>query len=373
MAMDDCSSISNSLTSTMLSPTSSLDKNNKWWIVHINKVIDVEEAKKEILFSLPMVFVTSCFYFINLVSLMFAGHLGKLELAASNLANPWAMVTSLSFMNGGNTSSNIISFLFSIIISVIWWYSDTILISLHQDPDITKKAGTYVFLQNILRFLQAQSIIMLLVVCSVGCLVIHIGIAYGLVHWASLGFKGAPLAASISIWISVLMLGVYVLCSKRFSCIWRDGFSFEPFHYIVINLKLAVPVLLWCVFGHNTWAGLFSNSTEIINKFATMTPLLLISFLFDFFQGIYSGVARGCGWQHLAMCINLATFYFIGMPIAGLLAFKFNLHAQGLWMGLICGLACQACGLLLLTLLIRWEKVEASTKCNRENELLTQA
>ncbi|PHU04149.1 MATE efflux family protein ALF5 [Capsicum chinense] len=145
-------------------------------------------------------------------------------------------------------------------------------------------------------------------------------------------------------------------------------------HAMVVTLKLcvllALIVDLTLYFGHNVWAGLFSDSNEIINKFATVTPLLLISFLFDFFQGILSGVARGCGWQHLAMCINLATFYFIGMPIAALLAFKFNLHAQGLWMGLICGPACQACGLLLLPLFIKWEKVDASTKSNIENEIL---
>lgn len=81
----------------MLSQTS-LDT-NKWWIDDvINKLIDVEEAKNQILFSLPMIVVTSCFYFINLVSVMFAGHLGKLELAASNLGNSWAEVTGFSLM-----------------------------------------------------------------------------------------------------------------------------------------------------------------------------------------------------------------------------------------------------------------------------------
>lgn len=39
-------------------------------------------------------------------------------------------------------------------------------------------------------------------------------------------------------------------------------------------------------------------------------------------------MARGCGWQHIAVYVNLATFYGIGMPIAVLLGFKFNLHAK---------------------------------------------
>lgn len=41
-----------------------------------------------------------------------------------------------------------------------------------------------------------------------------------------------------------------------------------------------------------------------------------------------AGVARGCGWQHLAVYANLGTFYCIGMPIAILLGFKLKLYAK---------------------------------------------
>lgn len=56
-----------------------------------------------------------------------------------------------------------------------------------------------------------------------------------------------------------------------------------------LSIILALIVDLALFFGHNAWAGLFSDSAEIISKFASMTPLLLISFVFDFFQGILSG------------------------------------------------------------------------------------
>ena len=39
-----------------------------------------------------------------------------------------------------------------------------------------------------------------------------------------------------------------------------------------------------------------------------------------------TGVARGCGWQHSTVYINLATFYLVGLPISCLLGFKTNLH-----------------------------------------------
>lgn len=61
-------------------------------------MLDVEEAKKQVMFSLPMVFTNLFYYLITLVSVMFAGHLGDLELAGATLANSWAIVTGFAFM-----------------------------------------------------------------------------------------------------------------------------------------------------------------------------------------------------------------------------------------------------------------------------------
>ena len=65
-------------------------------------------------------------------------------------------------------ASSIISMPFAIITTIIWFYTEPILILLHQDTDISKMAAlnirflilglfAYGFLQNILKFLQAQS------------------------------------------------------------------------------------------------------------------------------------------------------------------------------------------------------------------------
>ncbi|KAK9265772.1 hypothetical protein L1049_003390 [Liquidambar formosana] len=446
-----------------------------WW----KKVLDLEEAKIQVWFALPMIITNVAYYCITLVSVMFAGHLGELELAGSTLANSWATVTGFAFMTGLSgaletlcgqgygaklyrllgiylQASCIISLFFSIIISILWFYSEHVLILLHQDPIISKTAALYMkylipglfaygFLQNSLRFLQTQSVVMPLVMCSLIPLAIHVGIAYVLVHCTALGFKGAALAASISLWISILVLSIYVTCAKKFENTWK-GFSLESFSHVVTNLKLALPsaamvcleywafeilvllaglmpnseistsliamcvntetiaymityglsaaastrvsnelgasnpdraknamavtlklslllaltVVLTLAFGHNIWASFFSDSTEIIKEFSSMTPLLAISIVFDSVQGVLSGVARGCGWQHLAMYANLATFYLIGVPVASLLGFEFKLHAKGLWIGLICGLSCQTCTLLLISLRTKWAKLELS-------------
>ncbi|KAM5586076.1 protein DETOXIFICATION 18 [Rosa sericea] len=440
-------------------------------------LLDIEEAKEQVLFSLPAILTNLFFSLITLVSVMFAGHLGELPLAGATLANSWANVTGFAFVVGLSgaletlcgqgfgaksyrmlgiylQASCIISFLFCSIISVIWLYTEPILIFLHQDPQIAKSAAlflkflipglfAYGLLQNILRFLQTQSIYVMPMVFSMISIVIHIAISYGLVHWTSLGFKGAPLAASVTLWISVLMLAFHVSFAKNFEHTW-EGFSLEPFQYIMTGLKLALPsatmecleewafeilvfmgglmpnstrttsLLAMCVntqeigymvtyglsvtastrvsnelgagnpgraknamlvtlklslilsftivlaltFGHNIWARCFidssSNYSVLIEDFASMTPLLAVSIILDSLQGVFSGVARGCGWQHLAVYVNLGTFYFIGMTIAGLLGFEFKLYAKGLWIGLICGLFCQASTLLLITQLKKW-------------------
>ena len=64
----------------------------------IRRMIDLAEAKKQVLFSLPLIITNAALYFIPLVSVMFTGHIGEHELTAANLANSWASVTGLSLM-----------------------------------------------------------------------------------------------------------------------------------------------------------------------------------------------------------------------------------------------------------------------------------
>ncbi|KDO62538.1 hypothetical protein CISIN_1g035877mg [Citrus sinensis] len=112
---------------------------------------------------------------------------------------------------------------------------------------------------------------------------------------------------------------------------------------LVVLLALIIDLAL--TFGHNIWAGFFADSQEIRN---------------------FAGVARGCGWQHLAVWVNLATFYFIGMPLALLFGFKLNLHAKGLWIGLICGLAAQASSLFLIVLRRKFTNVDIAVSREKE-------
>ncbi|KAK8642750.1 hypothetical protein V6N13_012083 [Hibiscus sabdariffa] len=368
-----------------------------------NKVIDFAEAK-------------------------FAGHLGDVELAGSTLANSWAttgLSGALETLCGQCFGAKmykmlgiylqtpcIISLFFSIVISIWWFFTKPIFVLLHQDPEISRMAALYMkflipglfaygFLQNILRFIQTQSIVIPFVLFSAIPFGIHFGIVHGLVNKTSLGVRGAAMAASISIWLSFLSLAMYVVFANKFKNTWK-GSSLESFHYIVSNSKLAIPsaamvclefwafeilvflaglmpnseittsliaicvttesiayvityglsaavscshkqsmrvslmlsvllallVVLTLALGHDIWTGFFSDSYSIIKKFAQLTPLLAVSITIDAILGVLSGVARGAGWQNSTVLANLGTFYFIGLPIAVLLGFKFKLYVK---------------------------------------------
>ncbi|PQP94852.1 hypothetical protein Pyn_37250 [Prunus yedoensis var. nudiflora] len=68
----------------------------RWW----NNLLDIEEAKKQVLFSLPIIPTNVFFSLIPLVSVMFAGHLGERQLAGATLANSWANVTGFALVVG---------------------------------------------------------------------------------------------------------------------------------------------------------------------------------------------------------------------------------------------------------------------------------
>ncbi|KAI4352258.1 hypothetical protein L6164_006527 [Bauhinia variegata] len=65
-----------------------------------NKVLDFDEAKIQILYALPIILNSLFYYLITLVSAMFAGRLGELQLAGASLANSWNFISGLAVVAG---------------------------------------------------------------------------------------------------------------------------------------------------------------------------------------------------------------------------------------------------------------------------------
>ncbi|KAG9153720.1 hypothetical protein Leryth_005853 [Lithospermum erythrorhizon] len=106
----------------------------------------------------------------------------------------------------------------------------------------------------------------------------------------------------------------------------------------------------------NVFGYIYSNETEVVMYVTIMTPLLCISIMLDCLNGTISGIARGCGWQHIGAYVNLISFYLFGIPIAIALSFWLNFGGKGLWIGIISGATVQACLMSTITIRTNWEK-----------------
>jgi MATE family multidrug resistance protein len=94
-------------------------------------------------------------------------------------------------------------------------------------------------------------------------------------------------------------------------------------------------------------ARLYSDQPEVIAIAAALIPLAGIFQVFDGLQVVGSAVLRGIGDTRAPMLVNGLGFWLFGMPISVLLGFTLGTGPQGLWWGLVGGLAAVALFLLL--------------------------
>ncbi|XP_028797896.1 protein DETOXIFICATION 12 [Neltuma alba] len=121
----------------------------------------------------------------------------------------------------------------------------------------------------------------------------------------------------------------------------------------VLETTIVSTTLFACrhVYGYT-----FSNEKEVIDYVTFLAPLVCLSVILDSIQGVLSGIARGCGWQHIGAYINLGAFYLCGIPLAATLSFWAKLRGKGLWIGIQFGSFVQTVLLAIITCRINWEQ-----------------
>lgn len=107
------------------------------------------------------------------------------------------------------------------------------------------------------------------------------------------------------------------------------------------GLFVAVPGLL---------ARLYTTDPEAMAVAVLLLPLAGAFAVFDGLQAVGLGVLRGLADTRIPMLINLLGYWVIGLPAGFFLAFGLGWGAEGLWWGLVIGLATVA---LLLVARIR--------------------
>uniref|UniRef100_A0A0E0Q378 Protein DETOXIFICATION n=1 Tax=Oryza rufipogon TaxID=4529 RepID=A0A0E0Q378_ORYRU len=336
-----------------------------WW--------DGEEAAGHLAFAAPMVATSMAYYAIPLVSVMYAGRLGELELAGATLGNSWGTVTGIALMTGLSGSletlcgqgygakmyhmmgvylqaSIITSAFFSVLVSLLWFYSEPVLIFLRQDPEVARTATlflrysipaqfAYGFIQCTLRFLQTQSVVTPLVVFALLPLVLHVGITHAFVHYLGFGYAGAGMSTSVSLWLSFLMLAAYVCLSERFKHTW-EGFSTEAFRHVLPGLKLAIPSAVMVCFEYWAFevlvlvAGLMPNSHMSTSIIAMCENTEAISYMitYGFAAAISTRVSNELGAGNVAkakkaLAVTLVLSLLLGVAFLLLLGLGHDLWA----------------------------------------------
>ncbi|CAL5333482.1 unnamed protein product [Camellia sinensis] len=239
------------------------------------------ELKKQLSLAGPIIAVNLLLYCLQVISVMFVGHLGELALSGASMATSFASVTGFSLLVGMGSALDtfcgqsygakqyhmlgvhkqramLVLLLVSIPLACIWANAGHILVFLGQDPEISAEAGSYArfmipsifayaLLQCHVRFLQTQNNVFPMMLSSGFTTLLHVLICWILVFKSGLGNKGAALANAISYWINVILLAIYVRVSPSCKNTWT-GFSKEALHDIPKFLRLAIPsALMLCL------------------------------------------------------------------------------------------------------------------------------
>ncbi|KAK9290869.1 hypothetical protein L1049_009047 [Liquidambar formosana] len=69
-----------------------------------------------------------------------------------------------------------------------------------------------------------------------------------------------------------------------------------------------------------------------------------------------TGVAVGAGWQSIVAYVNIACYYFVGIPIGVVLGYVINMQVKGVWIGMLFGVFVQTVVLVIITYRTDWDK-----------------
>ncbi|XP_010540009.1 PREDICTED: protein DETOXIFICATION 16-like isoform X2 [Tarenaya hassleriana] len=178
-------------------------------------------------------------------------------------------------------------------LSLLWTKTQSILMFLGQNRSISEISGSYItfmipglfgfaLLQCFNRFFTSQNKVFPLMLSSVFATLLHIPICWGFVFKFGFGIRGAALALSVSYWVNVILLSLYIKFSSSCSKSW-DGFSREALENFSAFFQLAVPsVIMFCltIWSSETMvflSGLLPNAVSETSVFSTCLAIATIT------------------------------------------------------------------------------------------------
>ncbi|XP_073279124.1 protein DETOXIFICATION 51-like [Primulina huaijiensis] len=234
----------------------------------------VEETRALFRLAFPIALTALILYSRSMLSMLFLGHLGDLELASGSLAMAFANISGYSVLSGlalgmeplcsqafgaqrpkllSLTLQRSVIFLLvcSVPISFLWLNFSNIFLHLHQDPSITSLAQTYLlfsipdlvtnsFLHPIRIYLRAQGITHPLTLASFVGTAFHLPINYLFVSRLKLGAAGVAAASAASNVMVLLALVLHIWARGLHVPTWSNP-SLKCFTGWAPLIRLAAP------------------------------------------------------------------------------------------------------------------------------------
>ncbi|XP_016446148.1 protein DETOXIFICATION 9-like [Nicotiana tabacum] len=243
-------------------------------VIISKRVVFKEEVKEVSRLAIPMIVGTMCQYLLRYAPMVMLGHLSELSLSSASIATSYCTVTGFAILFGmasgletlcgqaygarqyqkvGTITYAALIFLlfFCLPISLLWIYTENLLLWIGQDPSISVEAGKYsiwliptlfpyAILQSLFCYFQAQSLILPILWSSIVSLCFNIPLSWAFIFKFNFGTIGAAIAIGLSYWLNVILLVIYLkyssTCKKT-----RPFFSKDVFHVMPEFFQFAFP------------------------------------------------------------------------------------------------------------------------------------
>uniref|UniRef100_A0AAY4AL23 Multidrug and toxin extrusion protein n=1 Tax=Denticeps clupeoides TaxID=299321 RepID=A0AAY4AL23_9TELE len=395
-------------------------------LYHVLRLTGPLLISRILIFLLPFVITIAC------------GHLGNAELAGYALASATINFTTTATGCGlalacdtlvsqtyGSKNlkrvgeilqrSTLILMLFCLPCWAILINAESILLSLRQEPEVSRIAQLYVLaflpavpVSQLMLFLVTKGIILPQLYTAAAANVINAVTNYVLIFWMELGVKGSAAANSISqITICLLLFG-YIRWKKLHVKTW-GGWSSASLQDWGSFMELAIPSSLmvcfeWWIYEIGGFLAGMLGEVDLaaqhvlleLGSIMYMFPLgvhvaacvrvgnalgagnvgralitcrvclaisgwckhICLSICLSVYHTSYSGILIGSGKQKIAAVSNLICYYCIGLPLGIALMFAAELRIFGLWLGLSVCVILQMCFFITLIFRLNWQSAQ---------------
>ncbi|CAH1777023.1 unnamed protein product [Owenia fusiformis] len=305
-----------------------------------------DEFKEVLKLAWPVIITQLWQMLIAPISLVFCGHLGKIELDAVALANTMINVFGISIGTGlatacdtlfsqaygGNNKkmvgvylqrSLLMIFLGAVVLVPLHLNAEGLLRAIGQDHQVAKGAGEYLLIfipglfinflyQVITKYLQNQNIVFPSLFIGAIANVVNAVLHYVVIYVWNFGIQGSAVVQVISYGTMLLLHIIYILVSKIYVETW-GGWTLDAFQHWGTYMKLAIPgMLMICIEWWSFEIGTFLTGILGLTQQGTQSIVMQI-------DGLVYNIPLGLG---IACSIRVGQYLGSDLPSYAVQSFR---------------------------------------------------